>query len=153
MTSQRKKVNEIKVRFQLEILEDGFPPIGVETLNALLIDDDTVKLDNTPFFAESVAAGDVLKVSKTNSEHIVQFESVLSHGGNKSIAIIFIDDACKEDIYQYFKTNSCYCEYGEFRDFNMLAVSIGSEMDYGKIASYLDEKERLGELSYAELCI
>ena len=95
----------------------------------------------------------IAEVSKTSSEHIVQFESVLSQSGNKSIAIIFIDDNCKEDVYQYFKGHGCYCEYGEFRDFNMLAVSIGSELDYSKLASYLDEKEKLGELSYAELCI
>jgi hypothetical protein len=95
----------------------------------------------------------LLRVSKTNAEHIVQFESVLSHGGNKSIAIIFINDACKEDVYQYFKSNSCYCEYGEFRDFNMLAVSIDGEMDYDKLATFLDEKEQLGDISYAELCL
>ena len=42
-------MSNVKVRFELEILEDGFPPIGVETLNAQLIDGNTVKLDNTPF--------------------------------------------------------------------------------------------------------
>ena len=145
--------SEVKVRFELEILEDGFPPIGVETLNATMIDENIVELDNTPFFAKSVAAGDLLKVSKTSSEHILQFESVLSRRGNKSIAIIFIDDTCKEDVYQYFKSHGCYCEYGEFHDFNMLAVSIESGLDYSKLAPYLDEKEKLGELSYAELCI
>jgi hypothetical protein len=146
-------VSEVKVRFELEILEDGFPPVGVETLNARLVDANSVVLDNTPFFAESVAVGDLLRCSETNHDHIVQFERVLSPSGNKSISIIFIDDDCKEEIYQYFKSNDCYCEYGEFDGFNMLAVSIEREMDYDKLATYLDEKEELGKISYAELCI
>ena len=146
-------MNECKVRFELEILEDGFPPVGVETLNARLVDTNTFELDNTPFFAKSIAVGDILRCSQTKHDHIVQFEEVLSPSGNKSISIIFIDDDCKEEIYQFFKQNECYCEYGEYGEFNMLAVSINPNFDYSKIAFYLDKKEELGKISYAELCI
>jgi len=51
------------------------------------------------------------------------------------------------------KACDCYCEYGEFDGFNMLAVSIGKELDYSKIISYLDENEESGKISYAELCV
>ena len=146
-------MNQVKVRFELEILEDDFPPVGVETLNARLVDTSTVELDNTPFFAKSVAVGDLLRCSKTKQDHIVQFEEVLSPSGNRSISIIFIDDDCKEETYQFFKRHECYCEYGEFDGFNMLAVSIGHNIDYNKLAFYLDKKEELGKISYSELCI
>lgn len=143
----------VKVRFELEILEDGFPPVGVETLNARLIDDHTVKLDNTPFFADSVAVDDVLSCSKTEHDHILQYGSVITPSGNKSISVIFIDDDCKEELYQYFKECGCYCEYGEFDGYNMLAVSVNKDLDYSKVASYLNENEESGRISYAELCI
>ncbi|WP_265183374.1 hypothetical protein [Vibrio vulnificus] len=43
-------MQDVKVRFDLEILEDGFPPVGSETLNGQLVGENEVKLDNTPFF-------------------------------------------------------------------------------------------------------
>ena len=42
-------MDNIKVHFELEIIEDGFPPIAVESLNARLHDDGKIELDNTPF--------------------------------------------------------------------------------------------------------
>ena len=149
----RSERNEVKVRFELEVLENGFPPVGVETLHARLVDTNTVELDNTPFFAKGVAVGDLLRCSKTKQDHIVQFEGVLSPSGNKSISIIFIHDDIKEETYQFFKSNDCYCEYGEFGGFNMLAVSINQTIDYSKLAFYLGKIEELGKISYAELCI
>ncbi|MEZ5347361.1 MAG: DUF4265 domain-containing protein [Pyrinomonadaceae bacterium] len=143
----------VKVRFELEILEDGFPPVGVETLNGQLIDNDLVKLDNTPFFATGVAVGDLLNCSKTKIESIYQFETLVSSSGYKSISIIFVDDSCKESIYQHLKACGCYCEYGEFDGFNMLAVSAGKDLDYNGILSYLNEYEDSGRISYAELCV
>lgn len=146
-------MKDVKVRFELEILEDDFPPISVEILNARAIDDHRVVLDNTPFFADSVAVDDVLRCRKTELDHVLQYESVITPSGNKSISIIFIDDNCKEEIYQYLKEGGCYCEYGEFYGYNMLAVSVNKDLDYEKVMSYLDQHEESGRISYAELCI
>ena len=52
-----------KIEFRLEV-EDGFPPISVESLNARPIEDDRFEILNTPFFAESVAYGDVVVASR-----------------------------------------------------------------------------------------
>lgn len=146
-------MKDIKVRFELEILEDDFPPVGVETLNARFIDNNKVELENTPFFADSVAVGDIISCRKTEHSHIFQYESVVTPSGHKSISIIFIDDDCKEEVYHHFKGYDCYCEYGEFDGYNMLAVSIDKELGYSKVAAYLDEKAESGKISYAELCI
>ena len=53
----------------------------------------------------------------------------------ESISIIFIDDDSKEEVYQYFKKHDCYCEYGEFDGYNMLAVSVDKDLDH-EIQSY-----------------
>jgi hypothetical protein len=42
-------------------------------------------------------------------------------------------------------------EYGEFGDLRMVAVGVPESVDYMPIRSSLDEYERLGKLSYAEL--
>ena len=143
----------VRVRFNLEIEEDGFPPISVELLHARIVDGDTVEIDNTPFFAKSVAAGDIVACSRTGSEGVLQFERVVTESGNKAISIIFVDDDCKEDVYQHLRSSGHYCEYGEFADFNMLAVSIAKDADYSTLKAYLDGKEANNSISYAELCL
>lgn len=143
----------VKVHFELEIIEDGFPPISVETLNATLVRGNTLKLDNTPFFATSVAIGDILNCKKNENSGKYQFINVIEESGKKAISIIFIDSDCEEDIFQYFKSKGCFCEYGEFKDFNMLAVCIDETLDYNTLTPYLDEKQEAGLISYAELCL
>ena len=146
-------MGNIRVRFDLEIEEDGYPPIAVETLNARIVDGNTVEIDNTPFFAKSVAAGDVVECSRTENDQVLQFERVIAESGNRSISIIFLDDDCREDLYQHLRSCGHYCEYGEFAHFNMLAVSIEKDADYSAVKAYLDEKEGSNSVSYAELCL
>lgn len=145
-------MNDIKVRFNLEIIEDGFPPIGVETLNGVLIGDNIVKLNNTPFFAKSVAVDDILRCIETNKTGVYEYEKLVTPSGNKAISIIFLDDSCKENVYQYLKGHGCYCEYGEFGGFNMLAVAVDKKLEYDELESFLQMNQDSGIISYAELC-
>lgn len=142
----------VKVDFTLDI-EDGYPPVGVETLNGIIQSNGLIKIDNAPFFAEEIAVGDEVRCGKYPDKKNYQFEKVVEVGGNKTVSVIFINDACKEGVYQYFRKIGCYCEYGEFVDFNMLAVDIDEKVDYQKVKEYLSCMESKGFLSYAELCV
>ncbi|CAM2069280.1 DUF4265 domain-containing protein [Sulfidibacter corallicola] len=143
----------VKIRFPLEAHEEGFPPIAVEMLNAQLVNEGVAKIDNTPFFVESIAIGDIVLCKPAGSEGVYDFERVVEHGNSKSVSIIFIDESCKEDLYQYFKVHNCYCEYGEFGAFNMLAVSIPASVEYPKISKHLEKLEAVTKISFAELCL
>jgi hypothetical protein len=143
----------VKIDFNLDTDESNYPPIKVETLNGILLADGAIQIDNAPFFVEEIAVGDKVKCSSSQDRVNYQFEEVVEEGDHKAISIIFIDDSCKETIYQYLKSLNCFCEYGEFQDFNMLAIDIDSEVDYLSVKKYLSEKESEGIISYAELCI
>ena len=143
----------VKIRFPLEAHEEGFPPVTVEILNARLVNEGIAKIDNVPFFAESIAMGDLVLCKPTENEGVYDFERVVENGSSKSVSIIFIDESCKEDLYQYFKAHNCYCEYGEFGAFHMLAVSIPFSVEYSKISSHLEKLEVLNQISFAELCL
>lgn len=146
-------MKHIKVDFKLEVDQDDFPPIAVETLNGTLLDNGLVRIDNVPFFVEDIAIGDLVQCDKApNCEHY-QFSSVVDEGPNKSISIILIDDSVKEGLYQTLKKFGCYCEYGEFQHFNMFAVNCGETVNFVELQSYLMESELNGKISYAELCI
>ena len=143
----------VKVIFELEIEEDGFPPIGTESLNAVRISEDSARLDNTPFFAGSVALGDVARCAKTSRPGIYRYEELLIAGGSKAISVIILDQDCKESISRFLDAHGCFHEYGDFGRFRMFAVEVDSSTDYGPISKYLDEQEKNGRISYAELCI
>ncbi|WP_127505763.1 serine hydrolase [Actinoplanes solisilvae] len=51
----------VKVFFHLRA-EDGWPPVGTESLWARPVSADVVELDNTPFFARGVSCGDHVRV-------------------------------------------------------------------------------------------
>lgn len=148
-----KKTQQIKIHFPLVIDEDNFPPISVETLNGVYKSEGIVTLDNTPFFVTGIALGDKIKCKKKKYEQGYWYYEIKSKSGNKALSIIFLKDGYEEEIYQYLRKRGCYCEYGEFDGFNMLAVCVFKDQEYSKIASYLDELEDTNLLSYAELCI
>ncbi|WSY48578.1 DUF4265 domain-containing protein (plasmid) [Embleya sp. NBC_00888] len=54
--------DHVKVRFRMEVDDDGWPPVSVESLWAVDLGDGTVRLDNTPWFVRGIAGGDIVKV-------------------------------------------------------------------------------------------
>jgi hypothetical protein len=141
--------DEVRVKFDLQV-EDGFPPICAETLIGVLERPNVVRIDNTPFFVEGVALGDIVLCSGTAPEF--NYENLQKTSGNKAIAIIFIQ-SCEEEIYQSLRSRGCYCEFGEFPEFDMLAACVPVDVDYNPIRAKLLEYQKAGKLSLAELCI
>ena len=144
-----------KIQFFLEIDEDGYPPVGSETLNAIVLGSGEFQIDNTPFFATSVALGDVVLAKKTSdSGDKFLFYSHVSFSENHSLSIIFLEDTIIEDVFSKLKLAGCYCEYGEFRGGNlkMLAVSVPNTKVYNQVIPNLLKLESDDFLSVAELC-
>ncbi|MDP9421353.1 MAG: DUF4265 domain-containing protein [Pseudomonadota bacterium] len=141
---------EVRVKFELDVVE-GFPPIGAEILIGAMEDSGLVRVDNTPFFVEGVAIGDMIKCAGRPPE--LDFVELIEPSGNKSVSIIFIDSGYENILYNQLKGKGCYCEFGEFPEFNMLAISIDSKIAYRPIRELLDEAESAGRISFAELCI
>lgn len=145
-------MSNVKVHFQLEIEEDGFPPISVETLNGILKTDGFVTLDNTPFFALNVALGDMVLCEQLRNTDGLWFKAVVEQSNNLALSVIYLDDV-EDLVYDFLTSLGCYCEYGEFGQMAMLAVCVFPNIEYNRVKSFLDKHESAGALSYAELCI
>lgn len=141
----------VKIVFELEI-EDGFPPIGTESLNALADDFGFFRIDNTPFFATGVSLGDVVEAESDDRGRLC-FRRVIRQSDNTSLSIIFLDDQVRMPTTQYLEDAGCYCEYGEFPGLEAVAVSIPVTVNYENVVGYLDNWEARGAISYAELAI
>ncbi|WP_181234578.1 DUF4265 domain-containing protein [Enhygromyxa salina] len=143
-----------KIEFELEPNEDGFPPIGSESLHAIPREDGSFILDNTPFFVTEVALGDRIAADRIlDSENKFAFSHVLEPSSAKSISIIFLVKELEQSIFDNLRDRGCYCEFAEFRALRMLAVSVPETCDYGALRAYLEEHEADETISFAELAV
>jgi hypothetical protein len=144
----------VKIVFPLEVDDDGFPPIGAETLNARVSETEGFVIENTPFFVTDVALGDrVDGQAIPGAGHKYSFTRVLESSSAKALSIIFLEQSIKENTYQELKGKGCYCEYGRFGELEMLAVSVPESCDYSRVFEYLSECEERDLLSFAELAV
>ena len=142
-----------KVFFPLEV-DDGYPPVGVESLNAKKLGNGKFQLDNTPFFFEGISLGDVVSADLIpDSDERYWFDEVLVQSANQSLSIILIDINRSDEIAQRLKSFGCYCEYGEFGNLKMLAVSVLEICNYDEVFEYLEKLEDVDVLSFAELAV
>ena len=141
----------VKIRFVLDV-DDGFPPVGAETMHASAAPQaDVYVVDNTPFFALGVALGDHV-AARPASDGVLEFESVIRESGAKAISIIHMEDG-HVDVRAELTRKGCYCETGRFGTMAMLAVSVPPECSYAPIRDFLAELEDEGAISYSELAL
>lgn len=141
---------EVRVKFDLQV-DDGFPPISAESLLGFLEGDGSVRLDNTPFFVTGIALGDIVACGGDPSA--LRFERVINPSKNSAISILFIDNSCEEQVYQSLRAIGCYCEFGEFPEYNMLAVCVPAEVSLSEVNKAIHSEESSGLISIADLCI
>ena len=146
----------VKIQFDLEPDEDGYPPVGSESLNASDTGDGSFILENTPFFVEEVALQDrVRAVPIEGAKNRFRFVEVIAESGYKALSIIFIEstDRERDELLAKFQAWGCYCETGNYGALAMLAAAIPESQDYRTISAHLDKLEAADVLSYAELAL
>lgn len=142
-------MNTTKIDFSLTI-ENGYPPISVERLNARECDSGEFEILNSPFFVKELAYGDLVTAAPT-AEGRLAFVSCSKASSFKALSIIILDDEMDRTLMDNFRGHDCVIEYGEFGAFRMVAVGIPESADYESIRKILDAHESAGKISYAEL--
>jgi Domain of unknown function (DUF4265) len=145
-------MNVVRVHFDLDV-DDGFPPISAEIMNGKIISEGIIEIDNTPFFVQGIAAGDRVSCQPFGDDRNFRFVSLLEASGSAAISVIFVRPECADSIYSDIREWGLYCEYGEFPEYNMLAISIDGAEKFRELVDYLQDKEDAGDISYAELCL
>ena len=77
----------VKVRFQLEVDADGWPPVGSEGLWAEPLGNDEFRIDNTPWFVRKLAADDVVR-ALAGSDDILWVIEKVRWSGRMTIRVI-----------------------------------------------------------------
>jgi hypothetical protein len=91
----------VKLLFELEQDEDGYPPASAETLWALKVGESLFKIDNIPFFALGVAVNDI--VSAVPEESVFRFKEVVHPSGHSTIRVIVYDPSDVPAVRAHFQ--------------------------------------------------
>ena len=79
------EIHYVKIQFELEQDEDGYPPYTVENLWALE-QSDGYELDNIPWYAKGVSCGDMIAASPDGDGRLT-FNKVLRRSGNSTLRV------------------------------------------------------------------
>lgn len=132
-----------KVVFKLQQDEDGFPPVNYESVWALPVKDDTLLIDNIPFFAREATLGDLVQVTQLNGE--LRYVSTLKKSGNSLIRIVYYPGTNPEEIRQALQLLGCSSELDEGH--TLIAVNVPSESNLPAVQNFLRsgyEQDRWG---------
>ncbi len=138
-----------KIDFELDV-EDGYPPISVERLNAKDCGNGEFEILNTPFFVPETAYGDIVTATE-GADGRLSFVGCVKASQYKALSIIILDAEMDRQIMDDFRGRDCIIEYGEFGVYRMVAIGIPPTTAFPAIKTILDGYEKSGKLSYAEL--
>lgn len=143
--------NNVKIlfRFYSDFLEEE----TVERMWATVVDRDRglFKLDNIPFYAQSVASEDIVFAEYDETEKMLTFREIKEHSGNSTIQVVIMDKNTEiNEIRNIFKKFGCPSERMYDHYFVMAVPSI---VDYKIIKVKLDELEANETIGYIEACL
>lgn len=141
----------VKIRFDLEQNEDGWPPVGGESLWAFDLGDDRYRLDNTPWFVRGVACCDVVEARAADADSVPVVNQVLEHSGHLTVRVLPLADGTIDaltSLIQEFNALGVDCEGDQ--DHGLLALDIPPTTRLAPVKEHLDRGVADGRWEYEE---
>jgi hypothetical protein len=107
------------------------------------------KVENIPFYATSIAYGDLVSAEDRDGE--LFFDELIEASGHSVIQIIFYQEEDVEPITQDLVNLGCTWEGSHLPTY--IAVDVPLGIDYKSVQIYLEEKTNTKKLGYREACL
>lgn len=134
----------VKVAFEFE-RHDG--SVEIETLWAV-VTESGYQLDNIPFYATSVAWGDVVSAER-ESDGLLKYTGLICPSGHSTVRLLFNRSEDVQKVRDELRALGCGSELAWSR---FVAVDVPPSVKYDRIRFYL-EKEGNGVYEYEEGCL
>jgi hypothetical protein len=145
----------VKVRFDLDRDQDGWPPAESEGLRAVPLEGGLYRLDNTPWFVRGVASDDVIE-ARRDRDGVLWFVRVRERGGRIVVRVIPHADGPlggdRQAVLDLFAPLGVAGE-GMSSPVNMVALDNGPDAPLSSVKSLLASGEADGRWYYEEGCI
>lgn len=79
--------DDVRVRFRLEVDDEGWPPYSSEGMWAVALGGDRYELRNSPWFVRGVANGDIVR-AEADSDDVLWVTEVLQRSGYLTLRVI-----------------------------------------------------------------
>ncbi|MFF3109016.1 DUF4265 domain-containing protein [Kitasatospora sp. NPDC057904] len=148
------KENHVKVHYPLDVDENGWPPVGVESLWAEDLGDGTVRVANAPWFAQGVASGDVVRV-EVDDDGVRWAEETVDASDHCTIRLIVLQDGgsagARQSVLDEFQRLGATGEGVE--RFGMVALDVPPSADLPGIRALLERGDAEGRWDWEEGCV
>lgn len=144
----------VKVRFLLEVDDDGWPPAESEGLWAEPLGDDIFRIDNTPWFVRNLAAGDLVRAT-VGRDGLLWFSDRVEWSGRCTIRVIPRASGqlqgSRQAVLDAFSPLGVAGEGIE--QYGMVALDVPSEADLQSVKALLMAGENDGRWFFEEGCV
>jgi len=141
--------NWVKVVVALEQDEEGYPPAGYENLWATLVEDGLFRIANIPFFAKSIALGDI--VSAISEQGLLCFKEVVRPSGHSTLHLIVYKEAEVSSIIEHFTRLGCESERSHIP--GLIALDVPPSVSLATLKQELDSGHAQNRWDYEEACL
>ena len=140
------KSKEVKINFKVQVGDDGYPPVAIETLWARPVEVGYV-IDSIPFFTSDATSGDRIR-AQLGDEDALWFAGIVERSGNSLIRVVFFDLTCEDALAAKLKEMGCGTE--RMPQFKLMAIDVPSEVDLAEVQAYLRDRNSAGLIDYEE---
>ncbi|KFA89393.1 DUF4265 domain-containing protein [Archangium violaceum] len=140
----------VKVFFELEQDEDGYPPVTCESMWATPVGNGLYRLGNIPFFASGVAYEDVVSAVRRD-DGTRGFVEVVRPSGHSTLRVIVYEASEVPALRQELEALGCDTELSHIP--NLMAVDVPPAVPLDSVRSLLETGTASERWEYEEACL
>lgn len=146
--------NRVRVEFQLDHGDDGWPPVATERLWAVPLEGGVVRIDNVPWFVRNLASGDIVRTT-TDSDGGLWAAERIQWSGHCTVRVVPLSDGAlagnRQAVLDAFTPLGVEGEGIE--QFGLVALDVPPTVDLGEVKRLLDQGAENGWWDYEEGCV
>lgn len=136
----------VRIHFRIDQDEDGYPPVGVESLWAKPVGD-FFEIDSIPFFTSDATTGDLVR-AKPDANGEFWFAGVEQASSNSLIRIVFFDVTHTNVLSEKLQALGCGAE--GMTAYKLLAVDVPGSVSLSEVQDILRREASAGHIDYEE---
>lgn len=138
---------QVKIVFELEQDEDGWPPAGAESVWAVDLGQDLYRISNIPFFVPLLSMEDII-IAKKEEDNILYYQKTYKHSDHSTLRIMCKDTEQRINFITTIKNEGCEVE--SIKEYpSLLTIDVPPSSNYTKILKII--KKEVDD--YEESCI
>jgi hypothetical protein len=140
--------NLVKILFRLKI-EDGYPPVGFESLWGFHCDVDSYVVDNVPYYIYGVSKGDTIFGEMIDGEVVAS--SIMKRGGHSTLRVFADAHTNRDSLVNAIEKMGAKCSRTE--GLSLFSIDIPPDVDLFPIDNLLSGRSDGENFAYEDACL